>query len=260
MNLPAFIKKNALYQTADEINEICKPLLKKFNLNYFSYMREYPDGRIIWLSNIRDWHYHAIEQEYYKDVFFPLSGTHLWSDYVPKKHERLITEVTNDFNYANGITICKPRHDYHEFIEFAAPSSNHKIMDFYFNQQEIINNFMLYFKDKAHKIITKAHNERFSVGNSITMSNDDFDKFHEGLLDEVKPSKIRLTHNSNAIILSKREYAVLLLTAEGKTAKEASRILNISYRTVEDHLAKIRSKSKCMFKSQLIDMLKNNQI
>lgn len=60
--------------------------------------------------------------------------------------------------------------------------------------------------------------------------------------------------------ISKREYQCLFLALQGKTAKETAKILNISPRTVEIHIQKVKDKLQCKNKLQLIEFAVSNNI
>lgn len=53
--------------------------------------------------------------------------------------------------------------------------------------------------------------------------------------------------------LSVRESEVLFFLIRGKTAKEIARAINLSFRTVEKHLDRIKTKMHCRTRSQLIE-------
>ncbi len=59
---------------------------------------------------------------------------------------------------------------------------------------------------------------------------------------------------SEEIIFSRREYESMLWLSRGKTIKEVARILQLSPKTVEGHLAHAKDKTNCTFRSQLLDL------
>ncbi|MGD9153421.1 MAG: helix-turn-helix transcriptional regulator [Gammaproteobacteria bacterium] len=62
-----------------------------------------------------------------------------------------------------------------------------------------------------------------------------------------------IDNNRGTINLSTRESEIIFFTVRGKTAKEIAKILNISYRTVEDYLYKLKLKFNVKNKAALID-------
>lgn len=55
--------------------------------------------------------------------------------------------------------------------------------------------------------------------------------------------------------LSAREFEIVFHLLRGRSAKEIARITDLSVRTVEKHLDRIKNKMQCFSKSQLIDKL-----
>lgn len=58
--------------------------------------------------------------------------------------------------------------------------------------------------------------------------------------------------NQNSL-LTEREDECLFFLLRRKTAKDISKILSLSHRTIEDHIENIRTKLKCSSKSELIE-------
>ncbi|KTC81344.1 hypothetical protein [Legionella brunensis] len=61
-----------------------------------------------------------------------------------------------NFNIDHGFTIIKSNETQEEHFNFATTRNNYQINDFYLHHQEILERFILYFKDKAQKIIDIA--------------------------------------------------------------------------------------------------------
>lgn len=62
-------------------------------------------------------------------------------------------------------------------------------------------------------------------------------------------------HGGEIVKLTQRESDIVGYLLQGRTAKETGIILNISSRTVEEHLKNIRLKTGLNFKSQIISSL-----
>ena len=152
MSFLNLLEKHISYTSAGEVREICHPLFEQFNLNYFDYVRVYPDGSTIILISNRDWYYHFCKSNYPVSSTIVNSGIHLWSHYITKQ---AVKDPAQYFNHHNGITIFVPNKNYIEFFDIAAPSSNRGALDFYFNRMDILNQFLFYFKDKASNLIDK---------------------------------------------------------------------------------------------------------
>lgn len=75
------------------------------------------------------------------------------------------------------------------------------------------------------------------------------------------PSKFNFFNNKiDAILLTEREKECLYFLVRGKYAREIAVILNISRRTVEQHLSSVRTKMKVTSKSELIEKVIDNYL
>ncbi|MCK4609395.1 MAG: helix-turn-helix transcriptional regulator [Gammaproteobacteria bacterium] len=258
MELLTTLKKHISYTAADDVAAICDPLFKTFGLNYFDYARVYPDSSLVALVSDRDWHYHFFEHEFPVTGVNVTSGIHLLENYMP---EKVLTDAASCFSHHNGVTVFCKNETCLEFFDLSAVSSDRTIIDFYFNNIELLTQFLFYFKDKAAKLIAKAHKERFVIPNAMMQNNKTLpSQSYTEFCNLIKTNKIRMNFKSKEVILSRREYECVLQLARGKTMKETARILAISPRTAEDYLARAKNKTNCLFRSQLIDMLWDNLI
>lgn len=131
--------------------------------------------------------------------------------------------VTLDMQfYASGWTLvlCE---------KSAIKSSNGEVSGVLFNLMDVSNTGLL----KYHMDLTK-----------IT------DKFRE---KELQPSSYIISQTSKPFYLTRQQENCLFLLIRGKTSKEIAKILTISYRTVEAHIASIKHTLNCQNKSELIE-------
>lgn len=69
---------------------------------------------------------------------------------------------------------------------------------------------------------------------------------------EIKPEDETIS-NENKIYLTPRESEVLFHTLHGRTAKAIGRCLDLSFKTIEAHIANIKIKFNCSSRQQLIE-------
>ena len=249
------IKKHVSYLVADEISSICRPLFKNSQLSFYSYSRYYKNKSFLHLTSNKDLLVYFLENQYSQAEGVITTGINLWENYIPNKG---LSDLANYFDCHNGILFCKanPYADYIEYMHFAASGKNHSPIEFYFNNIDLLEQFVLYFKDKAAKLINQADKECFVLPTDPIQSNKN--KSHKQCCKFIQAKNIHLNFNSKEIIFSKREYEIISQFAQGKTAKEIAAALNISHRTVEHHFLTAKNKSNCLFRTQLIDMVRKN--
>jgi DNA-binding NarL/FixJ family response regulator len=91
------------------------------------------------------------------------------------------------------------------------------------------------------------------MGMSLNINNPD-----EQIELQLAKNKLELFLNSltggGSNILTPREYDCVRGIARGQTAKEIARHYNVSHRTIETHIASIRSKLCCSSKSEIANI------
>ncbi len=68
--------------------------------------------------------------------------------------------------------------------------------------------------------------------------------------------KIYVIHNQKAVKLTQREQECLALLVKGLSAKKSAKLLDISHRTVEAHLAKVKQKAHCRTQLELLSKVR----
>lgn len=68
----------------------------------------------------------------------------------------------------------------------------------------------------------------------------------------IAPTYHLMSHNENDLQFPKRQFDCLFHLVQGMTVKEIGKFLNISPRTVEDHLTIIKKRLDCSSRSSLI--------
>jgi DNA-binding CsgD family transcriptional regulator len=71
----------------------------------------------------------------------------------------------------------------------------------------------------------------------------------------MKTGRLYLGENFNHQYLTEREQEILKYIVLGYTAKRAGCVLNISFRTVEAHIEKLRTKLNCASKAHIIEKI-----
>ncbi len=239
------LRNNISSHLVDDVREISKPFLEKFQLNFFDYGRTYyNDSSSIILIPDNTWIEYYFKNKYHLVTTIYDSGIHLWDNYV----EKAAVEARDIFNYTNGISIFKKQGDYCEVFNFAAPRTNKKVLDFYFNNQNLLYAFTDYFKDKATELLKKSELNKLILPKENIGILQRSDRYADS-------SFIMSLMNTPHFPLSKRECTCLFYLLRGKTAADIAKLLFISKRTVETHIENIRTKLNCRNKSEIFDKI-----
>ena len=249
------IQKNIAYQTADIVKEICSPFFSACGLSYFDYTRIFPDGSVATLVTDRNWFYHYFEKNYSATINKATSGIYLWDQLMCKAAREAFTR---NFQHGKTLSIFKEQPGYIEITEFAAAPQNENALDLFFNHQDVLNQFILYFKEKASDLIIKVAKDKFFVPSSmqtLPLERPNYTELKENFL----PDKISVFCGKKEIWLTLREYQCLCHLSCGRSMKEIGNVLGISPRTVETHLDHIRDKTNYTTRNKLIDLFFKNK-
>ncbi|MBS0350889.1 MAG: helix-turn-helix transcriptional regulator [Proteobacteria bacterium] len=131
-------------------------------------------------------------------------------------------------------------------------------MDFYFNHVDILETFIMYFKEKAQTLIKQALAQQIVIPKDMTgiISVDHIGLNKKNILSNIKPKKYILDIvNHSKKYLTPKEYEVLRFYYRGYSMKEIAGFLNVSARTVEDHINNIKRKLGIIRKFELIEFI-----
>lgn len=254
----------------EDIGPICEPL-KQFGIEFFHYVRRYKNNSRIALSNRPDWIEFLYsnklflagnlewKQEYYKTSYF------LWSTI---ENQNIYTEAREFYNIDHGITIIKKLHDDSiEFVHFGGKRQDRHIVNFFLTNIDFLNRFILYFKERAAKLLQKAERQpilvpwsepgvstndlKIILSGSLSSKNTGY----SDLLAKTHIKRYQLGTKNGLVHLTARELDCLLGILDGKTSQEMAQELYRSKRTVEAHISNVKQKLGCSTKADLIKFL-----
>lgn len=241
-----------------DIKRICHPILDKLGLNSFTYCRTFEDNTIALLSSRPDWISVYLNNEFYKigleqPPFLQQSGVFNWDDFIDtplKRHHRTY------FDIKYGVTFIHKMEHYCEVISFGASSALRQPRLFMDARITEFNQFICYFREKCKLLIEQSTEHKIAADSSI--------ENQKSALEVLNLNKIRdfpiyfyrdrfyLHYPNDHIWLSKRECEVMAWLMDGKSLWEISKILNISFRTVEDYLNRCKHKLNVRKQTRLV--------
>jgi len=164
------------------------------------------------------------------------------------------------YNSFSGITFCKNNTDSCELFFFSSERPNH-FNDYYLYNLDLFQKFATYFKEKSAEIVKDCQSCRITPPpfalhpeleiylNRISQNTNEIqrDAFTNAIgFDKGAYRKSQLS------ILTEREHACLDLLMREHSVVNIAKILGISHRTAEIHLANIRNKLECRSKVELL--------
>mgnify|MGYP003574912004 FL=1 len=249
-------RNNILFSTESDIKSICKPVFELVDLKYFSYGRFYDDGKCVLLSTNKNVFLHHFEKEYKLTVAPKEDNSGLKKIYnlilIDDKLPEIIADEYNIFNHGVMLDIIKKNQGYYEMFCYVTKKETKDPVNKFLNSLGELDRFSDHFLDIAKT------NINLGIKNIIELPAS-MKPLIQGTQIKDKKNSYSIFHRGETILFSERQIHCLSLTATGKTAKEIAKKLNISIKTVEDHLKAIKFKLKCNKKSELCNVgIKNN--
>ena len=148
--------------------------------------------------------------------------------------------LAREFNITSGLTFVERYEDHYYMFGFGAPATNHRAIDTYFNSLNDMHDFLQKFKIQQRKLIADIDKFRFNVPKARQDSN---------------LAQMLLNTGNKPYHLTSQELACIKGLANGLSYKDIAKSLNISPRTVETYLNRVRLRFNLHHKKELVALL-----
>lgn len=262
-------------RNAEQISRLCAPLLDCFGIGSFGYFKAFDDGKYLLLSNddllietltTNDLFY---QTDHFKTVlaqfcrYSPYKGN--WPEAGGDLSIQILKERGNHFK---GYNIVRERNGCLEAVMLSHDTSNTLMDDFYGKNQKVIESFVAGFTKLGHELCDESDVSKLGMSDnlrnlypeiaSIFMNSTPWERQIERFnnqMDTLAQQEISDTARANSV--TPRELECLTYFTANKSAKEISRIIDSSHRTVEKHLENIRLKTGLHSKQELTHWLED---
>ncbi|MBA2654139.1 MAG: helix-turn-helix transcriptional regulator [Gammaproteobacteria bacterium] len=245
-----------------DVLTICEPLINFFNVNFFAHVRAFHDGGFASLITRPELGEHYITQKYpiqfsggngivLANGFYVVSGN---SDIYTIK---IAGDLRERFNTDHFVCIIDKQKDFDDMFSLATTPDNTYILNKYINNLDLLNQFLLYYKEKSKSLIAKSKVARYSSehfgATTQPMPCNIADR--EAFIQTMPLNKITLRGNLGDAVISKRELDCLKLIIKCYSFKQIGKTLDISPRTVETYVNTLKSKLGCDTKLELVNLV-----
>ncbi|MFA5959980.1 MAG: LuxR C-terminal-related transcriptional regulator [Tatlockia sp.] len=233
INHPIFLLKN-------KIHEISKEFLEPFGFGYFQYLRCFDDGSISCLTNdTRLFEYmqqvndqpvvyssYENEQEQEHSYWF------FWDEALPNMPVQLAREMCQLYN---GLTLVRRHKKYYDMIAVALLVEHPNPNSFYLNKLKIIEQFIFNF-ELQHPDLVQMLNKH-----PIALPKQYRDINYQSIC--LPQGRLLIRGKSNQTYITAQELSCLRLILQGATHKQAAQCLNLSWRTIETYLQRVKQRT-----------------
>lgn len=251
-------------QTYQDMAEISKPLLNKFGLSGFAYVRLYDDNTCLYLHTSPHLARYLIENEVHVSAHVPeeILNDEFWfvidskGPYSP--HFRALKDITNA---SSACSYIRRFHGYYEMFCFLAPEEQSVALNIFLNNKKILENYASDFVFKAKNLISFLDRDRFVITEAMKPN-------FRGLQSDEQISCINLQkyltniqagfnhlNSNNVLAFSSQQLKCIEFFMYGKTVSDIAKNLKVSVGTIETNLNLIKEKIGCRKNSDIIDTL-----
>ena len=242
-----------------ELNSICKPVFDASGLSTFYYARIMKNQDCFVLCNKPDWVNYKLENDF--TIFSPVhlsSCNQLTYQLVPRQGDATHTKTMHDaedfFQIYHPIDVFYQNETYLELFSFAISADNPEVQNWYLNNLSLLNKFVFNIKSKLDNIICSDHVQPVSIANPYQLpALSELDVNHSPF--DSSTTSLEVTFQGCKVRLSPRETEISSYVVKGYTSKTIARKLDISHRTVEIFIGKIKQKFGCTTKDELVSLL-----
>jgi DNA-binding CsgD family transcriptional regulator len=251
-----------LIDSATETQKICKPLFDAFNINGFVYAKIYKDGRALpIISERRYLNLHLSHPEFPTIAPIPSEFWRMQSFYFlpgsvqDNQYQKLLQLTRAELKQDHPFYLINRYQDYLEIFVFVAAPDYYQVVNTYLNNMRELKKFCFFFKSETIKLRQEGEQHKIQFPSltlpdfSVEYQNKDLHQFTQTI--EVKNYLL----DKFNINLTKREIDCLYYLGKGHSLKGIGQQLDITSRTVETHLNRVKSKLGYPTKAGLIEFI-----
>ncbi|WP_419419933.1 helix-turn-helix domain-containing protein [Legionella sp. D16C41] len=232
---------HSIFLLKNKVSEVSNHFLSTFGFNYFQYLRCFADGSINCLSNETGLFEYLQQIENKPVVFSSFTEQHeqiqsywfFWDEELPSIPVQIAREK---YNLHNGLTLVRRNKNYYDMIAVALPYEHPNPGAFYLNKFKAIDQFIFDFELQNKDLIHLLNKDAIQLPEAYRDTNYKTICLTHGRI-QVK-GKNKLTY------ITVQELACLRLLLQGATYKQIAKCLELSPRTVETYLLRIKQRTE----------------
>lgn len=242
------------------VETLCEPLFKNFGITHFGCIRMLENGQMLRVTNNAKWTKEFFQHEFYNDIdIFDMRNVPLndqRSVYLGgNPYNQHLSMLCSEFNIWNFMLIYERFETHGDFWFFGTTRDNHQIINFYVNNLNVLQHFILHFKNKVAHLFDMTDPSKLISTKIRPLSGEykeqqDLQRF----LKEISYNKHALGGNFYGTYLSKREAECLHYFSQGRSMKEIANHIGLSPKTIETYINNVKTKIGRHTKSELISM------
>ncbi|MBX9585950.1 MAG: helix-turn-helix transcriptional regulator [Gammaproteobacteria bacterium] len=257
--------KKSLYQYpgirhSDDITQLVKEYFNDMDLSYFGHVIVWPEGKYSIICIKHDWPIEIVTSDLppatftrYDQVTNKIVFPNMDQDDILGYPDGILEIAKEKFNILNPMMITRKYDDHIEAFGFDL--HNEKPYETYLHNLDVFENFIHYYKDRASKIIHAANQRCILINpkyHKQKMNTKGVPLTNKNLRKVPNLKRYYIQYKNADVVLSEKEFHCLSLLAHGKKGKTIAAEMNISLRTVETYIERIKVKFHLSQREDLI--------
>lgn len=242
------------------VEKLCEPLFNSFGITHFGCIRILENGQMLRITNNKKWTKDFFQHEFYNDIdLYGMKDASLNDPFYVllngAPNSQHLSMLCSEFNIWNFMLIYERFETYRDLWFFGTERSNYQIINFYVNNLNVLQHFILHFKHKAAHLFDITDSSKLISTKIRPLSTEYKEKkdIHD-FLDKISYNKHALGGNFCGKYLSKREAECLFYFSQGRSMKEIANHIGLTPKTIETYVNNIKNKIGCHTKGELISM------
>lgn len=223
------------YSYNNIVDTLFEPIRAHANIKPLTFARYFNNNQRFLICNNTIWANSYFSHEFYLYGIFERmaptfkSGFYMW-DHLGCDPNGIYEHSRRTLSIAHGLTILQHHSNHFDFFLFTTIPNNSQVNNFYLNHKELFSKYMSDF---------------YST----------FDSIFDDLSHHTIYIPINTSNMCNLSPLSPRQQDCAILMAKGFTTKEIARQLQLSPRTIEEHINNLKIKFNAKNRIQLSGIL-----
>ena len=232
----------------------CAPVINFSEIDYITYVKQHKDHFYHFSTETAEQTTYKFEHPY----FTPLSvgaektTTMSWSQH---HNQRFLTDFLHETKMNNGIVMIYKHEDYNEYVSIGTRSAQHNLLLNYLTNPENIKRLAVYIKQACRKSMKKQPATTVTFDQPVSKVNIDIPSIS---LPNLRSAKYAFVGLNGDVLLTKMEFECLKNILTLKTSRESAKALQLSPKTIEAHIAKLKKKLGVKSKSQMFELALEN--
>lgn len=151
-----------------------------------------------------------------------------------------------------SVAILEKDHDCQHLYSFSFNQTGKEFLHWLINHVSQLENFIEYYKNSVNEIISEAKKPANRIVIPFIKENPDKEDSVSNLNTEKIMQKVIHKDSKIPLYLSKQQSICLMFLMQGKSAKETAFAMNLSPRTVQHYMARIKKMLGCATNKELI--------